>query len=128
MITLTLEQLINSTEALRSLSQKPLKARCAYAVGKILRAADAEMTSFNETRKELIDKYGEKDEKGILKEDENGNVHIIMEKLNDFNTELQELLATTIEINANKISIDDIGEIEFTPAEITQLEDFIEFE
>lgn len=128
MITLTLEQLINSTDALKTLSQKPLKARCAYSVGKILKAADAEMVTFNETRMELIKKYGEKDESGELKTDENGNVHVILDKLNEFNNELQELLATTIEINANKISIDDIGEIEFTPAEMTQLEEFIEFE
>ena len=127
MITLTLEQLINSTDALKTLSQKPLKARCAYLVGKILRAADAEMTAFNEARMDLIKKYGEKDESGELKTDENGNVHIIMEELNNFNSELQELLKTTVEISSDRIKIDDIGEIEFTPAEMTQLEEFIDF-
>lgn len=128
MIDIKLEQLINSTESLKSLSQKPLKARSAYAVSKILKAADEEMVAFNETRMNLIRKYGEKDDNGELKSDENGNVHILADSLDTFNQELRELMDTQIEINANKIKIDDIGDVEFTPAEMAQLDEFIEFE
>lgn len=128
MINITLEQLVNSTEGLRGLSQKTLKARPAYAVAKILKAAEAEITSFNETRMNLIRKYGEKNENNELKSDDNGNVRIPPEVLDDFNKELQELLGTEIEINANKIRIDDIGDVEFTAAEMAQLDDFIEFD
>lgn len=128
MISITLEQLINSTDGLKGLSQKQLKARSAYAVSKILKAADAEMNTFNETRMELIKKYGEKDETGELKSDEQGNVHIIDKMLSTFNKELQELLNTTVDINANKIRIEDIGDVDFTPAEMAQLDDFIEFD
>lgn len=128
MISITLEQLINSTDGLKGLSQKSLKARSAYAVSKIIKAADAEMTTFNETRMELIKKYGEKGEDGELKSDENGNVRILPESLNDFNKELQELLKAPVEINANKIRMEDIGDVEFTPAEMAQLDEFIEFD
>lgn len=128
MISITLEQLVNSTDGLKGLSQKTLKARPAYAIAKILKAAEAEITSFNDARMNLIKQYGEKDETGELKSDENGNVHIPSEVLADFNKELQELLATEIEINANKIRIDDIGDVEFTAAEMAQLDDFIEFD
>lgn len=127
MIKIKLEQLINSTEGLKGLGQKSLKARSAYAVGRILKAADAEMSSFNETRMELIRKYGEKDDAGELKTDENGNVHIPPEVLSTFNTELTDLLATEIEINANKIRIEDLENVEFTPGEMAQLDEFIEF-
>jgi hypothetical protein len=44
-----------------------LRARPALAVAKILKAADAEMTTFNETRLNLIKKYGDKDENGEVK-------------------------------------------------------------
>lgn len=128
MISITLEQLINSTDGLKGLSQKSLKARSAYAVSKIIKAADAEMTTFNETRMELIKKYGEKKEDGELNSDENGNVRIPPESLNDFNKELQELLKAPVEINANKIRMEDIGDVEFTPAEMAQLDEFIEFD
>lgn len=128
MIKVKLEDLINATDGLKGLSQKQLKARCAYAVGKILKSADAEIQSFNETRMELIKKYGEKDENGELKTEENGNVRIPPEGLNDFSKELRELLDTEIEISANKIKMDDLGDVEFTPAEMTQLENFIEID
>lgn len=128
MIEIKLEQLVNSSEGLKGLSQKSLKARSAYAIAKILKAADAEMTNFNETRMELIKKYGEKDENGELKTDENGNVHIPDEVLNTFSTELQELLGTKVEINANKIRMSDLENVEFTPSEMAQLDEFIDFE
>jgi hypothetical protein len=41
---------------------------------------------------------------------------------------LKEVLDTPIEINANKIKMSDVENVEFTPAEMAQLEDFIEFE
>lgn len=128
MITITLEELINSSEGLKELSRKSLKARSAYAVGKILKAADNEITSFNETRAELIKKYGEKRDDGELNTDEEGNVRIIPESLETFNKELQELLETSVEINANKINGYDIEDVQFTPAEMVQLESFIDFE
>ena len=128
MINVKLEQLVNSTEGLRGLSQKSLKARSAYAVSKILKAADAEMTNFNEARIELIRKYGEKDETGELKQDENGNVRVESEYLQNFNDELRGLLDTTVEINASKIRMEDLGDVEFTPAEMAQLDEFIEFD
>ena len=128
MINVKLEDLVNATEGLKGLSQKQLKARCAYAVGKILKSADAEIQSFNETRMELIKKYGEKAENGELKTEENGNVRIPAEQMEAFSRELRELLDTNVEISANKIKMDDIGEVEFTPAEMAQLENFIEFD
>ena len=128
MISVKLEELVNATEGLKGLSQKELKARCAYAVGKILKSADAEIQSFNETRMELIKKYGEKDENGELKTEENGNVRIPPEQMEAFSRELRELLDTTVEISANKIKMDDIGDVKFTPAEMAQLENFIEFD
>lgn len=127
MITVTLEQLLNSSDGLKQLSQKQLKARSAYIVSKLLKNAETELTTFNEARINLINKYGEKDEKDELIKDDKDNVHLLPEHINDFNNELQELLNTSIELNNNKINIDDIGDVEFTPVEMTQLEPFIEF-
>lgn len=127
MITIKLEELINGADSLRALSQKPLKARCAYAVSKILKAAENEMVSFNETRMNLIRKYGEKDENGELVTDENGNAHVMPESINDFTNELNEVLETTVEISSNKVRIDDLEDVKFTPNEMVQLDSFIEF-
>ena len=128
MINVTLEQLLNSSEGLKGLSQKQLKARCAYTVGKLLKNIDGELTTFNEARMNLITKYGEKDENNELIKDEKDNVHILPENIALFNKELQELLNTSVELNNNKIKISDIDSIEFTPTEMSQLEPFIDLE
>ena len=128
MIKITLEQLINSSDGLKALSEKKLKARCAFAVGRLLKAVDGEMDTFNNARMELIKKYGEKDEKDELITDDKGNVHIPTMAIDQFNEELRELLDTPIEINTSRIKLDDVEDIEFTPIEIAQLEEFIEFE
>ena len=128
MIKVSLETLVNSTEGLQGLSRKPLKARTAYAVAKLLKAADAEMNTFNETRMTLIRKYGVKDENGELEEDENKNVRVMPEYIEAFTKELNELLNTEVEFNANKIKLEDLGDIDFTPNEMVQLEEFIEFD
>lgn len=125
MIVLTLDNLINSINILQRISSEPLKAKTAYVVAKLIKAADAEMTNFNEIRFNLIDKYGEKDENGEFKTEGN-NVILKKETVDDFNKELRELLNTSLTFNVNKLNLDDLESINFTPAEMIQLEPFIE--
>ena len=128
MIKVKISDLLNGTDALKKLSETELKAKLAWQVGRLLKAADAEIQSFNEARLNLIKKYGEKDENGELITDENDNCKITQESINDFTNELNELVESEIEINANKINIDSLGDKEFTPSEISQLEVFIDFD
>lgn len=127
MIKLKISDLLNSTEVLQKLAGKELKAKLAWQVGRVLKSAEKEIQDFNETRMNLIKKYGEKDENDELVTDENNNCKINNEFINDFSNELNELIESEIEINANKIKIEDIENIDFTPAEMTQLEAFVDF-
>ena len=127
MIKIKISDLLNGTDALKKLSETELKAKLAWQVGRILKAADAEIQSFNETRMNLIKKYGEKDENGELITDDKGNCKILNDELDEFSNELNELIESEIEINANKISIDSLEDKEFTPSEMSQLEIFIDF-
>jgi len=85
------------------------------------------MQDFNEARMNLIKKYGEKDNNGEIITDDNGNCKILPTSTEVFSNELNELIGSEIEINANRIKIEDIENINFTPAEMTQLETFIDF-
>lgn len=127
MIKLTIEQLINSTGVLQKLSASPLKARTAFAVAKLLKTAEAEMNGFNDARMILVKKYGQKDEKGEIKLDENNNYLIESEHIADFNRELSELIGTEIELNVTKIKLDDLT-LDITPSEMIALEPFLEIE
>lgn len=128
MIKIKIRELLNCTDALQKLAGKELKAKLAWQVARLLKSADTELSSFNETRMNLIKKYGEKDEAGELITDENGNCKILTDSVETFSNELNELVETEIEINANKLKVDDLNDIDFTPAEMNALESFIEFD
>ena len=128
MINITLGELVNSTNALQKLASMSLKAKLAWQVAKLLKEAEKEIQSFNDTRMDVIKKYGEKDENGELITDEKGNCKILEGQTQEFSNELNELINTQIEINANRLSINDLGNIDFTPAEMAQLEPFIDFD
>lgn len=126
MIKVTINELLNSTEVLQKLSKKDFKAKLAWQVARLLRNAEEEIKNFNETRMTLITKYGEKDENGELKTDDNGNCKIIPESISTFSAELEDLLKTEVEINANKIDIEQLENLDFTPSDMAALEPYIE--
>ena len=126
MIKLKLNELLNATDALQTLSKKSLQARPAFQVVRLLKAADKEIQEFNDIRVKVVNQYGDKDENGELITDEHGNCHIAPEHINEFNKELNDLLNTEIEINANMLSLGDLEELEFTPSDLALLEPFIE--
>ena len=128
MIKVKISDLINSTETLQKLGQKDFKAKLAWSISRLLKAAEAEIQDFNQARMNLINKYGEKSEDGTLVTDEQGNCKIEQGVVAEFSTQLNDLLNTEVEINANKISLDLLEDVDFTPSEITILEPFIDME
>lgn len=125
MINTYLRNIVESADIMRELSTKTLKGRAAFRVARLLRELEKEFTLFNEKRVELIREYAQKDENGEIKSDENGNVTLDQTRLNEFYEKLDELLNAEVEINAEKIDIDDFGDVDFTPAQIINLEAFI---
>ena len=126
MITVKIADLLNSTEILRKLSQQDFKAKVAWQIARILKAAETELQGFNDARMSLIKKYGESDENGELITDENGNCKISPEQISNFNIELNDLINTEIEINGNKIDVAHLEDCDFTPSDMALLEPFIE--
>lgn len=126
MINVKISDLLNATEVLQELSKKQLKARLAFDVSRLLKAADTEVTQFNEARMKVINKFGEKDENGELSTDESGNCRIVPANIPDFNNELNELINAEVELNANKIKITALEDLDFTPSDMVVLEPFIE--
>jgi len=128
MIKVTIGELLNATEALQNLAKKELKARLALSISRILKNAEGEIQNFNDTRMNLIKKYGEKDENGELITTEDGNCKIPEEGTKEFSNELNSLLEETIEINANKMTLEQLENLDFTPKDMVMLEPFIETE
>ena len=128
MIKIKLGGLVNSIDVLQRLAKMDFKAKMAWQISKLLTAAEKEIQEFNQTRMNLVTKYGAKDENGELITDENGNCTIPAEVNAQFATEISELLNAEVELNVNPISIDDLGNADFTPSDMTILEQFFKEE
>ena len=126
MIEIKLGEIMNSMDTMQKLANVSFKGKTAFQIARILKKLDEEIKTFNDTRSTLIQKYGVKDENGKLIVDEQGNCKLREDGVVDFNKELNELLNTTIEINANKLDVNSLDEGDFTPADMIALEPFIE--
>lgn len=126
MIEVSVREILNSAEIMQKLSKRQFKGKVAFQIARILRYIDEELKSFNEARSNLIEVYGERDESDNLVMDENNNYKIQKDKITELNQEIEELLNTSIQINADAINMKDIENEDFTPADILLLEPFIE--
>ncbi len=126
MITVKISDLLNSVEQLQKLSRQDFKAKLAWQVARLLKAAENEIQSFNDTRISLINKYGDKDETNNRITDDAGNCKISPDKVTAFNEELNELLNTEVELNANKLDFEQMQDLSFTPNDIFILKPFLD--
>lgn len=125
MIEITLGELLDCTTAMQKLAEKPMKTKSAFKVARLMREIDKEYALFQETRKRLIEKYGEKDQNNELKIDENGNYSIPKERIEIFNKELRDVLEAKISLNAELLDIEEFDNLNFTPTEMVLLAPFI---
>ena len=128
MIRVKIADIINGTEVLRKLAQADFKAKTAWQIARLLKAAEAEVQGFQETRNSLVNKYGEKNENGELVVDEKNNYKFEPENLEAFVNEFNDLVESEVEINANKLKIEQVEEADFTPSDMVALEPFIEMD
>ena len=126
MIEIKLGDVINSMDIMQKLAGVSFNGKTAFKIARILKKLDDEIKTFNDTRTAIIKKYAEIDENGELVIDDNGNCKLKADTIADFNKELGELLDTTIEVNVDKLKVDDLDAGNFTPSEMIVLEPLIE--
>lgn len=122
----TLNDIVESQEVMRTLSTKSLRGRAAFKVARLIKKLEVELTTFNDTRVKLIEAYAKKDEDGNFVTNDKNEYQFDPDNANKFVEEINKLLLEEIEIDANPILIEEIEELDFTPAEMTVLEPFME--
>ena len=118
---IALGKLKNSEQALVKLSNSSLPINLAYKISKMIKVVSSELTELEEHRKKLVEKYGEDNGEGSL---------IVPEhNIENFVQEINPLFQEEIDLPFEKIKAASIPDtISLTPIEVTQLEDFIDFE
>lgn len=125
-MTVTVQNIVESQEVMRALSNKQLRGRTAFKLARLLKKLEAELVTFNETRVKLIETYAKKDDDGNFVTNDKNEYQFDADNANKFVAEINKLLAEEIQIDANPITIEEIEDLDFTPAEMAQLEPFIE--
>ena len=125
MIKLTMGEILNAAPVLTKLTNQNFSGAATFKIARLLRALDKEITTFEETRTKMIQTYGEKDENGELLKKE-GQIHVMADKIETFNQEMNSLLKSEVEINSEKLSIEYFDNIEMTPLEANLIEMIVE--
>ena len=116
------EVLLDSVQVLRKLNNAELPVRVSYKLAKNIKSIDKELKIYEEEKQKLINKYGEKDEEGKSKVNENGMINIL--DVENWNKDIKELLEIEVEINVEKINIDELAksDLKITPSELTLID------
>ena len=107
--------------AYRKLMDADLPIKTAYKLKKMATQITDEQRRYDELRKQLLEKLGEKDDKGDLKI-ENGIV-MLGDNEKAYVTEHQELLDIDIELTA--INVDDLGDVKLSVSDLIALGNLI---
>lgn len=126
MMKVTLKDIVESQEVMRTLSNKPLRGRVAFKVARLLKKLEAELTTFNDTRVKLIESYAKKDEEGNYVTNDKNEHQFDQDNANKFIEEINKLLLEELDVDANPILVDEIEDLDFTPAEMAALEPFMD--
>lgn len=94
--------------ALRKLNAQELPLRTAFKLKGITKKVQEELDKYEEVRQSALQKYGDKDEQGNLRIQEDGAVALSSDGLRAFVLELNEL--TSLDIELSSIALTELGE------------------
>ena len=112
------EKIVNSITVLSKLTNMDLNIKVSYAIAKNISKIEKELEVYNKEKSKLINKYGEKDEEGKLKKNEDETVKII--DTESWDKDIKELLEFENEIDIHKINEEDLFKCNcnITPGEL----------
>lgn len=123
-VLLEAEQALTKTFSIGSKDSK-LDAKAIYALSKIAKKVQSELRDIYETRQMLWEKYGEKDEKGQLKQE---RMRIVFKDPKGFEKEWKDFIETEIDLDVWMIPFETLLEADLTPLEIASMDMFIKDE
>lgn len=126
-INITLQTLINSQGAFRSLALQPLPGKVAFGLSKTAKAIQNEIDAYEIARTTMCERYANKDENGkaiVIPATDQDKEHYDLptEQLEAFNKELSELVQTEVSLAANQIKIETLNGINIPAAHLILLD------
>jgi len=109
-------------ESLNKLIDKEIPIKTSYKLSKLTKKIIDEYSIYEENRMKLINKYAEKDvDNNIIINKKDNSTTMIGENKINFNKEFTELINIEMELEFEKIKLDDLGEISISPRDLLYL-------
>ena len=119
---LQIKTALTMLDTLEKIKTKQMPIQISYRIARLIPILEREKQTYFETLKNLIEKYGARDENGKLYVSEDGNtVPIIPEFKEKCFTEITELEETMIEIDLPIFSINELDGIDLSIKDIINL-------
>ena len=126
----TNELVVNSVESLNKLSELKLPVKTAFRLAKITRKMNEVLETYNEVLTKLQQDHVEKDENDqpkTLDDPNDPNIRrLVFADPKSFYAAHKELLEIETELDFAKLQVEDLGNIEVTPATLYPIEWLIE--
>lgn len=119
----------NSIASINAILARKLGPKTAFKIAKTVKVVGEAVDTYNKTRENLIDKHARKDENGqrSVKKGENGQPdQWDLEDQTAFEKDINELLDIEIELDINKIKLEELGEDPITPQMLVSITWLIE--
>lgn len=114
---ITNRMLVESTPLIADVSRKQLPVKVSYTISRNMDKIDEALKPYNTERRKLLEKYGEKDKTGKLAEKDN-TIQLDKSRIGDFKKDIDTLLDIEINLDIRKFKLADIGDVNFSAAEL----------
>jgi len=112
--SLSIEQIMNSIEPLRTISNETLPIKVAITLTRTIKEIDEVLGVFNDSKQKLFEKYGE--------ESENDSMKIKDDNLEEFNEAYVDLIKQKIDVNVQSVDVGELGDISVKPSSLVVLD------
>ncbi len=113
---ITLEEILDAMPVLNELSGQKLPAVISFSLAKLIRNLRVEADAFEQTRIALVKNLGQ--------ETENKEYVVKKENLEDFSSQMKQLLNTVVDIEVDKIDLNsfETSNLQMTPNEMMKID------
>ncbi len=118
------QALLNCVSVLRRLNQLELPVKVAFVLSKNAKVIEKELGHYSEAREKLVKKYAVLDENDMPLADEHGNLQFKEGCIEDWNSDINELLNIDVNVKLQTLSIHDLfkSDLRITPAELSLID------
>ena len=120
-----IQKVIKAKQVISEHIEEKITPKLGYKLLKLCKAIETEEEFFNKRMSKIVADYCKKNEDGTYVKNENGGIEIIEAEVENCNKAIDELYAVEVAMPDITFTIEELGELKLSVADLIYLEDFI---